>query len=372
MPRGTTGNHSGATLRKPLRIAVVDDSLFVRRALERVLAGEETVRVVGLAASGEELLSHLERWRPDVITLDLEMPGMDGLETLERLGELSEAPVIVFSQQGNRTATRAIEALHRGAADLIDKQVYSLVDFRALREVLLEKIAAVTSLPQAPLAVSQRHAVDAPAAPAPEPTPNGSPYEVVVMGASTGGPPVLQEILEQLGPDFSIPVVIVQHMPVGFTSAFAQRLDSLLPIRVREPEQGETLEARTAYIAPAGQHLRLRRAERSLRCGLSGSPSDVSHVPSIEVLFQSAATVTGAGTIGVLLTGMGHDGAQGMLSLHTLRAHTIVQSPRTCTVPGLPQSALALGAVREIAPPHEIGRRLRALACPQHPETLRR
>ncbi|MEM6795851.1 MAG: response regulator, partial [Acidobacteriota bacterium] len=204
-----------------LRVAVVDDSTFIRKAITRMLEDDPQIVVVGSAGSGEELLTHLDAWRPDVVTLDLDMPGMGGLETLDRLMAVRPTPVIILSTHSGKGAPLTIEALHRGATDFIDKQRYSLVDFSSLRHVLLEKLFEVSGRKpeprRLPVAADPRvepvstERVSARTASQP------SPYDLIVLGASTGGPPALQTILEGLGPSVPVPVIVVQHMPKGFT-----------------------------------------------------------------------------------------------------------------------------------------------------------
>ncbi len=304
-------------------------------------------------ARARSCLTHFEAWQPDVVTLDLEMPGMGGLATLGRMTALRPTPVIILSTHSGKGAPRTIEALHRGATDFIDKQQYSLVDFGALRHVLLEKILQVTG--RAPGLGPEVDFLDADltaawaAAPSAMRTP--SAYDLVVVGASTGGPPALQLILEELGPTVPVPVVVVQHMPKGFTHAFAERLNAHLPLQVREVQHNETLVPDTVYIAVAGTHLRMRRRDNDLVAELSPFPKNSVHTPSVDVLFESAARSGGRRVIGVLLTGMGSDGAKGMAALKAMGAYTLCQDENSCVVFGMPRAALALGAVSEVAAP---------------------
>lgn len=364
--RPPSGGHE-----QPVRVAVVDDSTFIRKAILRMLDDEPLIEVVGSAASGEELLTHLDDWRPDVITLDLDMPGIGGLATLDRIRALGETPVIIMSTHTGEGAPLTIEALHRGATDFIDKQRYSLVDFASLRAVLLGKIFQVSGVePSLDAAEPER--------PPPESStempslagwldqavpslPATCPYDLVVIGASTGGPPTVQTILEDLGAVVPVPVLIAQHMPVGFTHAFAERLNAHLPLIVREAQPSERLRPGNVYIGPAGLHMRVRRIRDGLCVELGTYPTDTAHLPSIDVLFRSAAKSTGPRTIGVLLTGMGRDGAQGLLKLRAAGGYTLGQDEASCIVYGMPRAAVALDAVREIRPSAEIGLRLREL-----------
>jgi len=351
----------------PLRVAVVDDSSFVRRAIARMLEGDRRIEIVGLAASGEELLAHLKEWRPEAVTLDLSMPGMGGLQTLDQIMAEGPTAVIILSTHSAKDAPLTIEALHRGAMDFIDKQQYSLVDFQALRAAILEKLLAVrnVSLPahesaEEPAKVSsslrrvkgaRRPPVPAlkkpPAALRTATNEKDRRFEVLALGASTGGPPTLQRILEQLGSEVPVPVLVVQHMPAGFTRAFAERLNSYLPLQVREAQDGEILQPSTVYIGPAGQHFRLQRRGERLMARLSDEREGATHCPSVDVLFDSVARTCHHRALVALLTGMGRDGARGMKSVNINGGFTIAQDAASCVVYGMPKAAVAMRAVTE-------------------------
>ncbi len=360
-------NHQGK-----VRVAVVDDSTFIRKAILRMLGDDPQIDVVGSAGSGEELLTHLERWRPDVVTLDLDMPGMGGLATLDRIMALRPTPVIILSTHSGKGAPLTIEALHRGATDFIDKQRYSLVDFEALRSVLLERIFQVTGTVR-----TEPEKIESADGEAPQGAVESEPsrivvpgaYDLIAIGASTGGPPILQEIIEGLGESVPVPVVVVQHMPAGFTHAFAERLNAYLPLHVHEAHPSEHLLPDTVYIAQAGSHLRIRRQDSDLYAEISPYPQDMMHIPSIDVLFDSAARAVGRRCIATLLTGMGRDGAQGLAALKAKGAYTLCQDESSCVVFGMPRAALTLNAVVEIAAPREMGIRLRELVTMRPGET---
>jgi two-component system, chemotaxis family, protein-glutamate methylesterase/glutaminase len=334
-----------------LRLAVVDDSAFVRKAIQRMLGEDERIVVVGVAGSGEELLANLERWAPDVITLDLSMPGIGGLVTLDRVMALRPTPVIILSTHAGRGAPQTIEALHRGAADFIDKQQYSLLDFSSLREVLVEKVLAVAGIG----AGTTRRTPPSPSLAEPS-----GHYEALLIGASTGGPPAIEQVLSDLGGDCPVPVLVVQHMPQGFTRAFADRLNSHLPLEVREADDGVALEPGRVLIAPAGRHLRMVRSGQRLLCGLSLRPEH-AHRPSVDELFFSAHAELGSRAVAVLLTGMGRDGAEGMRRLADAGAYTVAQDETSSVVWGMPGAAVNLQAAREVLPLTRIGPRVRAL-----------
>jgi two-component system chemotaxis response regulator CheB len=334
---------------KPVRLVVVDDSSFVRKAMQRMLESETTIQLVGAAASGEELIENLSTWRPEVITLDLNMPGMDGLSTLDRIMSWKPIRVIILSTHSQKDAPLTLEALHRGAVDFIDKQQYSLVDFESLRRVVVQKILQV-SRPTQVSSTPDRTQLEGARAPAARRRQAIARIDLVLIGASTGGPPAIQWLLERLEAPLPVPFAIVQHMPPGFTTAFAQRLDTCLPFRVCEPTHGEPLLAGSIYIAPAGTHLELALDDDRVIAHLIRHRTQFdSHRPSVDALFHSAATCWDHGlrTLPVLLTGMGKDGAQGMAELAQRGACTIAQSEASCVIYGMPRAAMALGGVCE-------------------------
>jgi two-component system chemotaxis response regulator CheB len=370
------------------RIAVADDSSFIRRALERLLAGEPTLEVVGLAASGEELLRHFDEWQPDAVVLDLSMPGMGGLLTLDALVARRPVPVLILSTHSRRGAPETIEALLRGATDFVDKQQYSLVDFEALRQVLVEKLHQI--LAAGPLPPGAERTSAAPPGPSPRASrseaarrtagrsgaagPGGaSPagggnrgaaaggLELVVLGASTGGPPAIERILADLGPELPVPVAVVQHMPPAFTRSFAKRLDARLPLPVQEAAHHQRLLPGVVYIAPGGLHLVVERQREALRAVLSESPEPALHRPSVDVLFTSAVAATRGRLVAVLLTGMGLDGAAGMAKLARAGVHTIAQDRATSIIFGMPRAAIEAGSAMEVLALEQIGPRLREL-----------
>jgi len=345
-----------------IRVVVVDDSVFIRQALTRLLEDVPSIEVVGTASSGEELLKSWSSWSPDVVTLDLMMPGLSGLDTLRRIMDEHPVPVVILSTQSQQGAPRTIDALLIGAVDFIDKTAYSLVDFKALRVVLEQKILAAAATrakgssrtPGAP-ENSLSEAQETPLA-----TQKGD-HRLVVLGASTGGPQAIEQVLRDLGKGLRTPLLIVQHMPSGFTSAFAARLDRNLPLPVREAQDGELLETGSVYLAPAGEELSVSLSGEKLIARLGGCSGNKPHCPSVDALFYSAARVLGPKVVAVLLTGMGRDGAQGLAELHQLGAHTICQDEGSCVIFGMPRVAIELGAANEVLGIDRIGARLRDL-----------
>jgi two-component system chemotaxis response regulator CheB len=344
---------------RKIKLAIVDDSAFIRKAIKRLMESDQRIQVVGLAESGEDLLANLGKWNPDVITLDLVMPGMGGLYTLDRIMEWKSIPVIILSTYSTKDAPLTIEALHRGAVDFIDKKQYSLVDFSGLRTILIEKILQVTSsvfrksIGEDLSLKEPRKKIEPPAAS----SIGKMQFEAILIGASTGGPPTLQKILEDIEP-VSLSVAIVQHMPIGFTKAFADRLNSHLQSLVKEAEHGEPFVPGYIYIAPSGTHLVLKRLNSKVYTHLTKYPDNVLHRPSVDVLFKSAVQTYGKQTLAVLLTGMGKDGAQGMSELAKSGAYTLAQDEASSVVYGMPKAAVELDAVSEVLNLKKIGKRI--------------
>ena len=314
-----------------VRVFLVDDSAFVRRALTRILDGQPGIRVIGEAASGAEALDRIPRLDPDLVTLDVAMPGLDGLQVLRGLLRWKPAlKVLMLSAHTRVGAEATVEALAAGAVDFIDKSAFSVMDLELLRREVVDKIAACGRA-AAPRPESQ------PSATAGTVDPAAAEHCVLgVIGASTGGPAAVQRILEALPASFPLPLVVVQHMPPGFTRPFAERLDSLCRLRVAEAVEGERLQPGRVLVAPAGRHLRLTS---NLAVILSPEPADTKHIPSVDVTLKAAARARPGRVLGVLLTGMGEDGADGMVAVRAGGGLTLAQSEESCVVYGMPRAA---------------------------------
>ena len=340
------------------RVFLVDDSAFVRRALTRVLALEPTFRVVGEAAGGAEALAKIPAADPDLVTLDVEMPGMDGLQLLPALLRWKPSlKVLMLSAHTQKGAEATVAALAAGAVDFIDKTTFNVMDLEYLRREVVDRFRALTP----PERGSRKPLAVVPAGP-----PSGPPIvelercELCVIGASTGGPAAVQRILQALPAGFPLPVLVVQHMPVGFTRPFAQRLASLSRLRVAEAEDGARLLRGTALIAPAGQHLRV---SPNLAVVLSAEPSDARHIPSVDVTMRSAARARPGKVLGILLTGMGEDGADGMVTIRAGGGVTVAESESSCVVYGMPRVAVQRGGAGWVLPLAEIAELLARLGA---------
>ena len=338
-----------------IRVFIVDDSAFVRRALARVLATQPGFRVVGEAESGAEALARIPAADPDFVTLDVAMPGMDGLQVLPALLRWKPSlRVVMLSAHTQHGAAATVTALAAGAVDFIDKTTFNVMDLEFLRREVVDRLEA--------LAPASRHANGAaarPAATAGGPAPADlRACDLCVIGASTGGPAAVQRILQRLPARFPFPVVVVQHMPPGFTDAFARRLDSLSRLRVSEAVEGHRLAAGDVIIAPGGLHLRLTPG---LAVVLSAEPSDARHIPSVDVTMRSAARARPGRVLGVLLTGMGEDGAEGMATIRAGGGVTIAESEASCVVYGMPRAAVRRGGATWVLSLGEIAEALGGL-----------
>lgn len=321
------------------RVLVIDDSAFARKVLRELLSGDERLEVVGIARDGLDALERIDELRPDVVTLDLQMPELDGLGVLKALEAKADAPRVVIVTMTDAENALAVEALQTGAFDVVYKPTALATD--RLYEVGKELVEKVV--------LAARSKTRTAAAPAPARTPTRTTStRLVVIGASTGGPRALTYILSALPSDFPVPIAAVVHMPVGYTEAFAARLDVASKLRVREATSGLVLEAGTAVLARAGAHLRVRAGASGLTAWLEqrGAEDESLHCPSVDALFVSAAQQLGAGAMGVVMTGMGNDGLVGARAIHAAGGKLLVEAESTAVVYGMPRAVAeaSLGA----------------------------
>ena len=344
---------------KKIRVLIVDDSAIVRKVLADVLNQQPDIEVAGTAPDAFVARDKIVALRPDVVTLDVEMPRMDGLTFLDKLMKHYPLPVIVVSSLTQNSTRAALEALNRGAVDVLAKPggPYSVADLkddlpqrvRAAAAARLRRNGAQPAAPPVPARPAAVEGRAAPAAASGEP-----PQQVIAIGASTGGTVAIEQVLSAL-PAGMPPVVVAQHIPPGFSTTFAQRLNKLCALEVKEAEGGERLEAGRAFVAPGNRHLEIERIPGGgWRTRLHDGPKVCYQRPSVDVLFRSVAREAGAQAIGVLLTGMGADGAAGLLEMRRAGAGTIAQNEETCVVFGMPREAIRMGAVEQVLPLEEI------------------
>ncbi|MET0556004.1 MAG: chemotaxis response regulator protein-glutamate methylesterase [Vicinamibacteria bacterium] len=337
-----------------IRVLIVDDSAFVRKALSRMLGSAGDIEVVGTAVDGQDGVEKVLELRPDVVTLDVKMPRLDGLEALRRI--MSECPtaVLLLSSLTGEGADVTLRGLDLGALDFVDKSsVEGHMNLLSLADELVEKVRG--------LAKAQRRApIPAPSAQLPLPEFARQRAELVVIGTSTGGPAALQTVIPALPADLRVPVLVVQHMPIGFTRSLAERLDQRSDLMVREARDGEPLAAGRVLIAPAGRHLKIHRVQGEARIHLDYEPLDALHRPSVDVSMQSAARAYGAAVLGVVLTGMGADGVEGLRSIRAAGGRTLAESEDTCVIYGMPKAAIEAGVVHRVAPLGRIADEIKA------------
>lgn len=324
----------------PARVLVVDDSAFVRRATERMLAPLDGVSVVGAARDGEEALRLVRALRPDLVIMDVEMPGLDGIEALRGIMRDCPTPVLLLSSHTRDGADVTLRALEAGAVDFVDKggAGTAMMDIHALAPLLRDKVAAVLRARTAPPEpLPGPGGAPSSSAPSPASAPPGR-YEVVAIGSSTGGPRALAELVPALPAGFAAAVVVAQHMPPGFTGTLAERLDRRGPLRVTEAEDGAPLRPGHVLIAPGGRQMRVERTPGGLVARVYDDDACL-HRPSVDRLFESVARVAGRGSVGVVLTGMGNDGAAGLARIRRAGGRTLVESARTAVIDGMPAAA---------------------------------
>jgi len=349
--------------KKKIRVLIVDDSAIVRQILSEVLSSDPEIEVIGTAGDPFVATDRIREEVPDVITLDIEMPRMDGLTFLQNIMTQHPIPVIICSTLAEEGAETTLKALEYGAVDIIAKPRFGTKQFlEESRTILCEAVKAAASARVRPISsrpVEPKLTADAILSPA-----TGAMLEttekVVAIGASTGGTEALRTLLEALPAD-TPGIVIVQHMPALFTRAFADRLNGLCTITVKEAESNDTVIRGRALIAPGNHHMLLRRSGARYFVEIKEGPLVSRHRPSVDVLFRSAARYAGKNAVGVILTGMGDDGAKGMFEMRQAGAKTIAQDEESCVVFGMPKEAIKAGAVEKILPLQSVAAAI--LAC---------
>jgi two-component system chemotaxis response regulator CheB len=330
-----------------IRVVVIDDSAFVRQALTRMLAAAD-IKVVATAADGYEGLQKIADLRPDVVTLDVKMPRMDGLEALQRIMKECPTPVLLLSSLTREGAEVTLRGLELGAMDFVDKSsVQGHMNLLSLTDELRAKVRALAEVPRARLAQAPAWTVLPPPA---RPLHPGRRAQVVVIGTSTGGPPALQAIIPRLPADLAAAVLVVQHMPVGFTRSLAERLDQRSVLPVREAEDGESVVPGSVLIAPAGRHLKVKKRGGQMKVVLDDEPRSALHRPSVDVLMASVARAYGGHAMGVVLTGMGSDGVEGLRAIREVGGRTLAESEESCVIYGMPKAAAEAGVVDRVVP----------------------
>ena len=344
-----------------IQVYVVDDSAVVRQTLMHLLQGDPEIHLLGSAPNPLLAAPAIRKQRPDVLLLDIEMPGMDGLTFLRQIMEESPIPTVICSTLTTDGSRMALDALSAGAVAVVAKPRLGLKQFleESRRELLQTLKTAARSRPRRAAAPASMPAGASPARPPVAGLHALSVNKPIVLGASTGGTQAIESVLTAL-PGDSPGIAVVLHMPEKFTAMYAQRLDGLCAMNVREARDGDRLERGLVLIAPGGRHMQLRKAAGQYFAVVADGPPVNRHKPSVDVLFRSAADCAGRDALAIILTGMGDDGARGMKVLHDLGARTVAQDEASCVVYGMPKEAVALGAVDEVLPLGQLARAVMA------------
>lgn len=337
-----------------IRVLVVDDSTFIRKVISRILEKDQGIQVVGTADNGVEALEKIEALRPDVVTMDVEMPRMNGIEALKKIMSTRPLPVIMLSGLTQEGANITLDALNMGACDFITKDsgnagvgLFKIEDelLRKVKDVARRKVRLPAPKPE--IQINKRSAVERNAAAG-----NGE-HEIVSLGASTGGPPALQHILTSLSSSFPVPLVIAQHMPKLFTQSFAERLNHLSQITVKEAENREPLKPGVALIAPGDSHMAVRRKGKETFVELVADDRYI-YRPSVDLLMDSVARAYDSKVVAVILTGMGSDGLAGFREIKSRRGYIIAQDEETCVVYGMPRVVIEARLAHTVLPIQKI------------------
>jgi two-component system chemotaxis response regulator CheB len=350
-----------------IRVLVVDDSAFMRKAISMMISDDPEIEVVGTATNGEEGVEKVLELAPDLVTMDIEMPRMDGLTALRKIMEQKPTPVMMVSSLTSDGAQATLEALDIGAVDFIPKQLsYVSLDVVKIKQELIAKIKHIKSRKNILMAQYRSRRISGIGAAAKRRSQQAKPLpgltmpfsskagkktiRVVAIGVSTGGPPALQNVIPRLPKNFPVPILIVQHMPATFTKSLANRLDNLSELQVKEAEGGEFLQSGIVYIAPGDKHMTVNRNGARHAIKLSEEPSDTLYKPSVDVMMNSVEDNYRGMTMGVIMTGMGHDGLIAAKRVKESGGIMIAQDEKTCVVYGMPRAIVEAGIADRISP----------------------
>ena len=337
----------------PVKVLVVDDSLLMQKLMTQIINSAPGFQVIGVAGSAEEGWDAIQALRPDILTLDLELPGRHGLKLLARVLKQDPLPVLIVSAFGGPGADNTIQALELGAIDFIEKPDGSTNTLDGFMKHLVAALARASSSRR--MFAAAREAAPARPVMAREPSRGAGRASLSAIGASTGGVPAVQVVMRDLA-HLRIPIVVVQHMPAGYTAKFAARLATATGLDVREAADGDRLKPGMGVVAPGGpRHLEIEERRGEFICNLREGPLVSGHSPSVDVMFHSVARSIGSHAVGILLTGMGRDGADGLLAMRKAGAETLIQSGETCVVNGMPKAAFEIGAADRVVALDQIG-----------------
>jgi two-component system chemotaxis response regulator CheB len=350
------GSAAAVVPSRSINVVVIDDSAFMRKSISMMLESDPGIKVIATARDGQDGINKIREFRPDIVTLDIEMPVLDGLSALRIIMKEIPLPVIMISSLTSEGAQATLDALNLGAVDFIPKELsYVSVDIKKIREELISKVKTIVrSRPfrlRAPLPLRP---VSRPSGPVGSgwtiPAGSGKKLKAVVLGISTGGPFALLQTIPKLPVDFPLGIAIVQHMPPRFTKSLAERLDSLSALNVREAADGDPLEPGMVLVAPGGQHMTFRRKGGGVVATIGPEPSNTIYKPCADIMFTSAAEVFNGPLLGVIMTGMGKDGLEGLKLIKKKGGLVIAQDEESCVVYGMPRAAVEGGVTDAVLP----------------------
>ncbi len=349
----------------PVRVVVVDDSGFFRRRVTEMLNADPEIEVIGTASNGQEGVDKVVQLRPDVVTMDIEMPVLDGISAVRKIMSVRPTPVLMFSSLTHEGAQATLEALEAGAVDFLPKRFEDISqDRNEAKQLLCQRVRALGRKSSASVAVR----------PVPSKPVNGTPviaparaagkanYKLVAIGTSTGGPVALQQVLATLPADYPLPLLLVQHMPASFTPTFAQRLNQLCAITVKEAADGEALKPGTALLAPGGRQMVIEQRNGATVVRIQDSEPGQNYKPSVDTTFSSLARSLPGQVLGIILTGMGADGREGSRQLKQGGATIWAQDEQSCVIYGMPMAVVDAGLADQVLPLSEIGVNLAKVA----------
>ena len=350
---------------EPIKVLVVDDSAFMRKALTMMLEEDPQIKVVGTARDGEDGIFKARNLKPDLITMDIEMPRMDGLTALRQIMSDNPTPVMMVSSLTTDGAEATLEALELGAVDFISKELsYVSLDIVKIKDELQKKIKNIAQRKNILMARYRNRMVRASikASKTTRLTTTNSKFKkhfkLIVIGSSTGGPQALQDIIPLLPAGLNVPVLVAQHMPPMFTKSMAERLDRISRVRVKEAEQAEIAQPGVVYIAPGGKQMTVRKENHQYRIHITTFPKEALYKPSVDILMNSACEQAGGNVVGVMLTGMGHDGLAAFQSLKQAGGAILAQNEATSIVYGMPKAVVEAGIADHILPVEEISNQI--------------